>query len=463
MPHRTARRTVSFICLFWFICLSGPVLGQKSLRESAVVDAVRKVSPAVVNISSEFEVQQRISPFSGFGSDPFFDSFFKDFFDPGYDRKYKSSSLGSGVIVDGNNGYILTNAHVIHKTGNINVILNDEREFSATIIGVDADSDLAVLKIDAKEALPAVEMGNSDDILIGETVIAIGNPFGFSNTVTTGVVSALHRSIRTQDNVYHDFIQTDASINPGNSGGPLQNIDGDLIGINTAIYSKAQGIGFAIPINKARRVMEDLIQFGEVVPVWLGLTVQDITRNMAQYLNLGDVQGVLVSDVFKDSPADTAKIKSGDIIVKIGNIKIPSAVDYRFILKDYAKGDTVSIYVYRNNALKHIPVTASVFPMEKAKDLAFRLIGIKVKTLDRPPYLGYHRKPLEGVEITDIKRNSYLANIGVLPGDIIRQVDDVVIKNADDFEKTIVKYRSKKSLVMLLQRRDELYHITIRL
>ena len=318
--------------------LSFHVFAQKSLRESAVVTAVRKISPAVVNISSEFEVQHRISPFSGFGRDPFFDSFFKDFFDPGYDRKYKRSSLGSGVIIDGENGYILTNAHVIHKTGTINVLLNDEREFNAAIIGVDAESDLAVLKIETKDSLPDVEMGDSDNIMIGETVIAIGNPFGFSNTVTTGVVSALHRSIRTEDHVYHDFIQTDASINPGNSGGPLQNIDGDLIGINTAIYSKAQGIGFAIPINKAKRIMADLIQYGEVVPVWLGLTVQDITRNMAQYLEIEDVKGVLVSSVFKKSPADQAGIKSGDIIFKIDNTKITTAVDYRFILKDYAKG-----------------------------------------------------------------------------------------------------------------------------
>ena len=463
MPFGNAKRNMSLIFFCCIFLLSGSAHGQESLRENAIVQAVRKVSPAVVNISSEFEVQQQVSPFSGFGRDPFFDSFFKDFFDPGYDRKYKKSSLGSGVIIDGKNGYILTNAHVIHKTGNINVILNDEREFTATIIGVDADSDLAVLKLDAKGPLPAVDMGDSDDIMIGETVIAIGNPFGFSNTVTTGVVSALHRSIRTQDNVYHDFIQTDASINPGNSGGPLQNIDGDLIGINTAIYSKAQGIGFAIPINKAKRIMADLIQYGEVVPVWLGLTVQDITRNIAQYLNLGEVQGVLVSDVFKDSPADRSKINSGDVVVKIGNIKISSAADYRFLLKNYSKGDTVTTHIFRNGKIMQIPVEASVFPMEKAKDLAFMLVGIKVKTLDRPPAWGYNQNPVEGVEITEVKRDSYLADRGVLPGDIIRQIDDIPIKNADDFEKTIVKYRSKKSLVVLLQRRDELYHITLRL
>ncbi|MCJ7618200.1 MAG: trypsin-like peptidase domain-containing protein, partial [Desulfobacterales bacterium] len=201
--------------------------GYEYKRENAVVRAARKVSPAVVNISSEFEVKKRSSPFSGFGMDPFFDSFFKDFFDPGLERQQKRTSLGSGVIIDGKRGFILTNSHVITKTGTITVTLKDEREFIAKIVGADPDSDLAVLQITSKTPLPAIEMGSSEDIMIGETVIAIGNPFGFSNTVTTGVISAINRSIRAEDRVFHDFIQIDASINPGNSGGPLLNINGE--------------------------------------------------------------------------------------------------------------------------------------------------------------------------------------------------------------------------------------------
>ncbi|MBW2569370.1 MAG: trypsin-like peptidase domain-containing protein, partial [Deltaproteobacteria bacterium] len=238
----------------------------------------RKVSPAVVNINSEYEVRRRVNPFSGFSRDPFFDSFFKDFFDPGFEQRYKRTSLGSGVIIDGKRGLILTNAHVLAKSATITVILNDERKFDARIIGADPDSDLAVLRISSKNPLPAVEMGDSNDLMIGETIIAIGNPFGFSNTVTTGVISAINRSIRADDAVYHDFIQLDASINPGNSGGALLNINGELIGINTAIYAKAQGIGFAIPINKAKRIVSDLIQYGKVVQIWLGLTVQDLDK-----------------------------------------------------------------------------------------------------------------------------------------------------------------------------------------
>jgi len=267
------------------LCL--PAIGHSEYnRRDAIVNAVQKVSTAVVNVSSEYEIHSRPSPFSGFGIDPFFDSFFKDFFDPGFRHNDKRTSLGSGVIIDGKRGFILTNAHVISKAEAISVVLQDERTFNAQLVGADPDSDLAVLRIISKEALPAIEMGRSDDLMIGETVIAIGNPFGFSHTVTTGVISALNRSIRTNDTIYHNFIQTDASINPGNSGGPLLNINGDLIGINTAIYAKAQGIGFAIPINKARRIITDLIQYGEVVLSWTGLLLQGMDPDLARYLNV---------------------------------------------------------------------------------------------------------------------------------------------------------------------------------
>ena len=286
-------------------------------RESAVVTAVKKVSPVVVNISSEFEVRKRINPFSGFGMDPSFENFFNDFFDPGFERRYKRSSLGSGVIIDGKRGFILTNQHVILKSKTITVGLKDGREFKAQIVGADPDSDLAVLRISSPKALPDITMGDSSNLMIGETVIAIGNPFGFSNTVTTGVISATNRSIRTEGMVYHDFIQTDASINPGNSGGPLLNINGELIGVNTAIYAKAQGIGFAIPINTAKRIVSDLIRYGEVIPAWIGITVQDIDADLARYLKASAIKGVLVKKAEKSGPAGKAGIREGDIILSI--------------------------------------------------------------------------------------------------------------------------------------------------
>jgi S1-C subfamily serine protease len=230
------RQLNRLIIIFLLFFLSQQICGAaENNRKSPVVIAVLRVSPAVVNISSEYEVRTRANPFAGFGMDSFFDSFFKDFFEPGFERRYKRTSLGSGVIIDGKRGLILTNEHVVFKSGTITVVLRDKREFKAQIVGADPDSDLAVLRITSKTPLPSIDMGNSDDIMIGETIISIGNPFGFSHTVTTGVISALNRSIRTQGRIFQNFIQTDASINPGNSGGPLLNINGELIGINTAI------------------------------------------------------------------------------------------------------------------------------------------------------------------------------------------------------------------------------------
>jgi len=426
-------------------------------RENAVVKAVRRVSPAVVNINSEYTVRDRANPFSSFGSDPFFDSFFKDFFDPGFEREYKRTSLGSGVIIDGKKGYILTNAHVIEKTGTIKVVLKDEREFEARILGADPDSDLAVLRIHSKTPLPAIEMGCCDDLMIGETVIAIGNPFGFSNTVTTGVISAVSRNIKTEDRVYHNFIQTDASINPGNSGGPLLNIKGELIGINTAIYAKAQGIGFAIPIQKAKRIISDLIRYGKVIDAWTGILVQDLDPGLARYLKIPEKKGVMVKEIEQGSPAQRVGVREGDILLSVGSKKIQSSRDYHAAMKNYTAGDAVKIHAWRNDKELTFFVKATAYPLELAMELAYDLLGIRVEDLS------YKTRPKKGVIVSEINRQSYLARIGVRPGDIILQLNDMTIKNTKDFEKAIIKYRQKKSLVVLLQRRGQGYYITVKL
>ncbi len=432
-------------------------------RESAVVRAVRKVSPVVVNISTEFEVRKRTNPFSGFGFDSYFDSFFRDFLDPGFEHRYKRTSLGSGVIIDGKRGFILTNEHVIKKTGTINVVLKDGREFSAQIVGADPDSDLAVLRIASKSPLPDIEMGDSDGIMIGETVFAIGNPFGFSNTVTTGVISATNRSFRVNETVYHDFIQTDASINPGNSGGPLLNINGELIGVNTAIYAKAQGIGFAIPINKAKKIVSDLIKYGEVVHAWIGITVQKIDERLSQYLNLSDKIGVLVKKVENNSPAYKTGISNGDIILSIGTTTIYSEKGYQTIMRDFSEGETIVINVLRNGNKKRFAVKATVFPKELAMDLAYNLFGIAVENLSIKNRYRYKTDAREGVVISDLHPQSYLARIGASQGDIIRQMNDITINNIKDFEKAVIKYRQKSSIVILLQRGNQLYNITVKL
>ncbi len=452
-----------FIIFYSFIfpCIA---FSEPYQRETPVVRAVRNISPAVVNISSEYEVQRRAFPFSETSPESFFDFFFKDFFDPGFDRKFKRTSLGSGVIIDGKKGFILTNAHVIKSTGTITVLLNDEREFKAQIKGSDMDSDLAVLQIDTQQPLPSVSMGNSEDLMIGETVIAIGNPFGFSHTVTTGVISAVDRSIRTDEAVYHNFIQTDASINPGNSGGPLLNINGELIGINTAIYSKAQGIGFAIPINTAKRIVSDLIQYGEVFPVWTGIIAQELDPRLAAYMELPkNTIGVLVKDIEKSSPAQKTDILPGDVILSIGNRPVASLQSYRSSLREFASGDKINIGLFRKGNRHQVSLVASLFPEDRAMDLSENLLGIRVEDLSFQNRHLYNINFDKGVVISKVIENSYLFEIGVRPGDTILKLDEHVIENVDDYKKMIIKYRVKSSLVLLLQRGDKGYYITVRL
>jgi Do/DeqQ family serine protease len=439
------------------------VFAHEFSRETAVVKAVREVSPAVVNISSAVQMRKRTSPFSGFGFNPFFEEFFKDFFDPRFERRRKYTSLGSGVIIDGKKGLILTNAHVIQKTGTIKVVLKDEREFEAQIVGADPDSDLAVLKIDSEQVLPAIKMGSSEDLMIGETVIAIGNPFGFSHTVTTGVISAINRSIRAEDRVYHNFIQIDASINPGNSGGPLLNINGDLIGINTAIYAKAQGIGFAIPIGKAQKIISDLIQYGEVIQAWIGITVQEIDEKLASYLKVPTKKGVIVTSVEPESPAQKAGVQESDIILSIANKKITSVGDYQSVAKSLAAGNKVEAKFWRNGKKKTVVVKTKVFPIDLADDLAYRILGIRIENLSGKNRQRYRIIAREGVMISEIKENSSLAGIGARPGDVIRQIDDYTIEDSEDFKKAIIKFRNKNSMVLLVQRGDQGYYITVTL
>src|SRR6184192_8610 len=341
-------------------------------RRSLVVQAVEKASPAVVNVSTEQIVERHASPFP-FPQDPFFEEFFRDFVDP-RPRRFKTTSLGSGVIVAGA-GTIVTNVHVIERASRVRVTLNDQREFDATLVGADADADIAVLRVKAGGDLPHIPFGTSADLMIGETVIAIGNPFGLSHTVTTGVVSAVGRSLHDEDRTYSDFIQTDASINPGNSGGPLLDIRGELVGIDTAIYGKAQGIGFAIPVDRAQRVMKDLVSYGEVRHAWVGLVVQNLTPDLAQHF--GVRRGVVVAQVEPKSPAEAAGIARGDAVTKVDGREVASREEFEQRIEDHAEGDRLTLTLRREGREEDVRLAAAAFPVARADELAWQLLGLE--------------------------------------------------------------------------------------
>ena len=422
-----------------------PALAQDASRRSPVVIAVEKASPAVVSIISAQEVERGDNPFSG--GDPFFDEFFRDFFEP-FRQRQTEQSLGSGVVIQPD-GYILTNEHVILRSGKIQVQFADERKFDARLVGADSDSDLAVLKVDSSKALPNLPLGNSDDLMIGETVIAIGNPFGLSHTVTTGVVSALNRSLNTDGRTYYDFIQTDASINPGNSGGPLLNIKGELVGINTAIYGKAQGIGFAIPISRAKRIVQELISHGAVEAPWVGLAVQTLTPELAHHFSLRDRQGVLIRTVEPGSPAARAGLKRGDILLSLDGRPLHSSEEYLQREREHSSGDKLRLRVLRAQGEEEVEVTAARFPQEKADELAWQLLGLAVAESE------------DGLQVKKVRPGSPAARIGVERGDEVLGLSGTQTKTLTEFRRKIIDARLSQSLLLSIGRGQQLYHVTV--
>jgi len=431
-------------------------------RENAVVRAVRKVSPAVVNISTSKLIERGVSPFFSFENDDFFNRFFRDFFEP-RKRQYVQNSLGSGVIIDSTQKYILTNHHVIVRASKIMITLADQQEFEARVVGTDPESDLAVLKIESDTSLPAIRMGRSDDLMIGETVIAIGNPFGLSHTVTTGVISALNRSVRTQSGVYHNFIQIDASINPGNSGGPLLNINGELVGINTAIYSGAEGIGFAIPIDRARRIVSDLINYGRVHTAWLGITVQDLTKNLIDYFRLPVDRGVLITQVVPGSPAKDKGLKRGDVITELNKNSIGSIRDYYDRLSQHTADEVLHLTLIRDGKREEMSIKAASFPPDLALDLAFDRLGFKVEDLNKRLAAQYRLENKESLVIVGVKEGSQADKIGIEPGDLVRGINDLSINNKQDFTRAVIRYRLKEQVTVLIQRGWRVYSVSFKM
>ncbi|MFQ5443265.1 MAG: Do family serine endopeptidase [Nitrospinales bacterium] len=441
-------------CLIFF---SSVILGEAYERRTPIVDAVEKVGPAVVNIFTEEEAPSFTNPFRDFG-DSFFERFFRDFAPV---PNSKRRSLGSGVIINPQ-GYILTNEHVVAHATRVKITLIDKREFEARLIGADIKSDLAIIKINSDQRLPFVKMGRSDDLMIGETVMAIGNPYGLKHTVTQGIISALDRTIRAGKKlVYHDFIQLDASINPGNSGGPLLNINGELIGINTAIFQKAKGIGFAIPIDSAKRIVNDLIQFGKVRRGWLGVSVQDLNEDLARYFNLKRVYGVLISKMFFQSPAAKAGLKPGDIILSIDKHEIKGKRDYRDRVASYTVGDKMNVEILREGKKISRGVLVSSIPEKYAAEFAQAWFGFQTENINAERKRLYRIRTSKGVVIVNVDPGGPSGRVGIEPGDVIRQINQNRISDLDDFNKAIVEAGKRDSVLLLIQRGRNGYYVTL--
>jgi Do/DeqQ family serine protease len=430
--------------------------------QSAFVNVSENIKPTVVNISATRIEKSEVSSFkfrSPFGEDPFED-FFKHFFPPEWETR-KSRSVGSGVIID-SRGYVLTNYHVIEKAKDVQVTIDDGRErktYKGTIVGTDSRTDISVIKIEGNGKFPVAPLGDSDKIKVGEWAIAVGSPFGLEHTVTVGVISAKRQNVSIENRNYEDLIQTDASINPGNSGGPLVNIYGEVMGINVAIFTPTGGfvgVGFAIPINKAKEVLADLIRHGKVIRGWLGIKIQEITPELAKSFNFKSTrQGVIVSDVLSGSPGEKGGLKREDVIVRFNGKDVKESTDLLRMIAKISPGSIVSIKVIRAKKEIFLQVKMGSVPNEEE---SMGLSGDEA----RVSHLGLTvQNHIEGVLIVDAEEGSISQNAGIVGGDIILEINRQKVKNVSEFEK-IVK-SAGKNILFLIKRGDAMVYIALTL
>tara|TARA_Y100000389_G_scaffold202594_1_gene248325 strand:- start:3787 stop:5211 length:1425 start_codon:yes stop_codon:yes gene_type:complete len=420
---------------------------------------------AVVNISATQKHAQTLPNQSS--TDPF-DFFFGDnFFNEHFQQPpANQTSLGSGVLVE-DSGYILTNHHVISNAADITVTLSDKNEFSATLVGSDPRTDVAVLKINpTTKPLPAITLGNSDALHVGDWAIAIGSPFGLSKSMTVGIISATGRSnVGIVD--YENFIQTDAAINPGNSGGALLDIDGRLIGINTAIFTKSggyNGIGFAIPINLAKKVMSDIIAHGHVIRGWIGVIIQPITPDLSQQLGLASNAGALISDRVPDGPADVAGIRQGDVITHINNRPIRDYHDLRNRISQSPIETPVSLTLIRKKKTQTVSVLVARFPDDVEKIAAVHhpdTLGIRVETIQPDTHRNPNLYEQSGIMITQVSPDGPAA--GVLEtGDVLLEINNTRIETLSDYTKTIATLPPGKKVLLWIRRGRYSQYVVIR-
>ncbi len=422
-------------------------------------ELAEKYSPAVVNIRSEKNDKRTMEGNPHFRggphgqNDPFRD-FFEKFFGGRPNQGFKQRSLGSGFIID-QSGFIVTNNHVVEGADKIKVILKDDREFDAEVKGRDPNTDLALIKIKSDGNLPTIQFGNSDDVRVGEWVMAIGNPFGLEHTVTVGIISAKGRVIGSGP--YDDFIQTDASINPGNSGGPLLNMDGKVVGINTAIIAGGQGIGFAIPVNMAKGIIEQLQAKGEVTRGWLGIGIQDLSKELKSYYGVDGDAGVLVTKVFPGDPAEKAGIRAKDIILAVNGKKVDSSRELSRTIAESAVGKEASLLVLRGGTEKKFTIELGKRP---EKMLAAQTpevqkknpLGIAVSNLTPEIIQQFRLQAENGVMVVGVEPDSKGEEAGVLPGDLIKEINHQDVKDMDQYLKEIGKFKKGDTITLYILR-----------
>jgi serine protease Do len=432
----------------------------------AFSEIVRSVSPSVVNISSTKTIKKQPAPM-----DDFFDFLYP--FPDGHAKRWREQSLGSGVIVSPD-GYIVTNNHVVEQSDDIKVILYDRRTFRARIIGADPKTDIAVIKINARD-LPVIHWEDSERLQVGEFVLAIGSPFGLSHTVTMGIISAIGRvDVGIAD--YENFIQTDAAINPGNSGGPLTNVKGDIIGINTAIFSKTggyQGIGFAVPSNMVRLVIDQLLKKGKVVRGWIGVGIQELTPDIAQKFGLTSSEGALVSDVVKNGPAYAGGIMRGDIIIEYAGKKIVDVGMLRNMVAQSKIGAQAKVRLLRRDkqlmatvTIMELPAdTPEAAPVASEQNLEAQeniLSGIAAVDLNRSiaKQLGIDKDD-KGVVIIKVEPGSPAEDAGIKKGDVLQEIDRQRISNLNDFNRVVSKIKSSNSVLLFINRKGKRFYAVL--
>lgn len=416
---------------------------------------VKRLSPSVVNISTT-NVTKMKSPFSSPYQDEYFRKFFERFFgDQAPGREFRRKGLGSGFVLS-SDGYVLTNDHVVSKAEEIQVILESGDKYEAEIVGTDPKTDLALLKIEPEEPLPAVETGDSSALEIGDWVLAIGNPFGLGHTVTAGIVSAKGRALGIGQ--YDNFIQTDAAINPGNSGGPLFDFEGRVVGVNAAILRGGQGLGFAIPINMAKLIVEQLKSHGKVVRAWLGVMLQDITPEITEALGTEGREGGLISEISKGSPADKAGLRRGDVIVSVNGEKIEDASALARKLALLEPGVRTEFGVIRDKARKTFRIKLIEHPDNRKQVEApdarnvERSLGIEASDITEAIRSRLRLGKSEGVVVTAVAAGSAAYEAGIRSGDVIMEINGISTPDMNDYRKALEESKGRKTMLFLVER-----------